>query len=268
MRLENQYLNILKNVRDSGIPKADRTGTGTFSLFGLQIAGAVATNDFPLLTTKTVHMKSVIHELLWFLSGDTNIGYLKENGITIWDEWADSKGNLGPVYGSRWRNWDGVDQIKRLINDLRHHPDSRRMIVNAWDVARLPEMALPPCHMMFQCYSQPTPDGTRLLHLKLYQRSADIFLGVPFNIASYALLLLILAQTTGHRPGRLIHTFGDVHLYANHLEQADLQLSREPSAKKPHVYIAPFNTIDNLTYDHFEVHDYEPQGKIPAPVAV
>ena len=222
-----QYLDLLKHVRESGVRKEDRTGTGTLSVFGYQMRFDLA-DGFPCLTTKKLHLKSIIHELLWFLAGDTNIKYLKDNGVSIWDEWADDQGNLGPVYGHQWRSWptpDGgtVDQIKNLTAQIKANPDSRRLIVSAWNVADVEHMALPPCHCLFQFY---VAEGR--LSCQLYQRSADIFLGVPFNIASYALLTQMMAQVTGLQPGEFIHTFGDAHLYLNHLDQADLQLSREP----------------------------------------
>lgn len=265
--LEGKYLQLLSHLLHNGQYKEDRTGTGTYSIFGEQYQGMVHSNSFPLLTTKKVHFKSVLVELLWFLRGDTNIEFLHDNNVTIWDEWADENGDLGPIYGSRWRNWDGIDQIQQLIETLKTNPDSRRMIINAWDVSRLDDMALPPCHMIFQCYSQVV-NGQRYLHLKLYQRSADIFLGVPFNLASYSLLMMILARLTNHLPGRFIHTFGDVHLYANHTSQAEEQLSRGIKPNLAEVTIEPFNNIDELTVEHFTLHNYDPHPAIPAPVAV
>ncbi|MGD8874832.1 MAG: thymidylate synthase, partial [Gammaproteobacteria bacterium] len=222
-----QYLDLMRHVRDHGIRKEDRTGTGTVSVFGYQMRFDLAAG-FPLVTTKKVHLRSILHELLWFLRGDTNIRYLHDNKVTIWDEWADANGDLGPVYGSQWRSWptaDGgsIDQISQVVEQIRNNPDSRRIIVSAWNVGEIDKMALPPCHAFFQFY---VADGR--LSCQLYQRSADIFLGVPFNIASYALLTLMMAQVTGLEPGDFVHTFGDAHLYLNHLEQADLQLSRTP----------------------------------------
>ena len=224
-----QYLALMRHVREHGVTKQDRTGTGTMSVFGHQMRFDLS-QGFPVVTTKKLHLKSIIHELLWFLKGDTNIRYLKENGVSIWDEWADANGELGPVYGYQWRSWptpDGqhIDQISQVIQQLKHSPDSRRIIVSAWNVAEIDNMALPPCHAFFQFY---VAEGK--LSCQLYQRSADIFLGVPFNIASYALLTLMMAQVTGLQPGDFVHTLGDAHLYLNHLEQADLQLSREPYA--------------------------------------
>ncbi|MFI0459591.1 MAG: thymidylate synthase, partial [Candidatus Thiodiazotropha endolucinida] len=222
-----QYHDLMRHVRDHGVDKEDRTGTGTRSVFGYQMRFDLD-DGFPLLTTKRLHLRSIIHELLWFLQGDTNIRYLQENGVTIWDEWADENGDLGPVYGYQWRSWpvpDGghIDQISQLIGQIRKNPDSRRLVVSAWNPAQVEHMALPPCHCLFQFY---VAEGR--LSCQLYQRSADIFLGVPFNIASYALLTMMVAQVTGLRPGEFVHTFGDAHLYSNHLEQVDLQLSREP----------------------------------------
>jgi thymidylate synthase len=263
-----QYLDLLRDVRENGHRKADRTGTGTLSVFGRQIRFDLD-DGFPLVTTKRVHLKSVIHELLWFLKGASNVRYLRENGVTIWDEWADpATGELGPVYGVQWRSWptpDGghVDQIAALIEEIRRKPDSRRMMVSAWNVADIPRMALPPCHALFQFNVQ----GDRL-SLQLYQRSADLFLGVPFNIASYALLLQMMAQVTGYRPGEFIHTFGDAHIYVNHLEQVDLQLSREPRPL-PRMRINPdVRDLFAFRYEDFAIEGYDPHPAIKAPVAV
>jgi thymidylate synthase len=262
-----QYLSLMAQVRHHGTLKKDRTGTGTHSLFGAQMRFDL--NDgFPVLTTKKLHLKSIIHELLWFLAGDTNIKYLKDNGVRIWDEWADEKGNLGPVYGYQWRSWptpDGrkVDQISDLIEQIMGNPDSRRLIVCAWNVAAIESMALPPCHCLFQFY---VADGR--LSCQLYQRSADLFLGVPFNIASYALLTMMIAQVCGLELGDFVHTFGDVHLYSNHIEQADLQLSRTPKAL-PIMKINPnAKDIFSFTFDDFELQGYECEPHITAPVAV
>jgi thymidylate synthase len=262
-----QYLDLMRHVRDNGVRKMDRTGTGTVSVFGHQMRFDLG-KGFPLVTTKKVHLRSIIHELLWFLRGDTNIRYLHDNNVTIWDEWADDNGNLGPVYGYQWRSWpaaDGrhVDQISQVIEQIKNNPDSRRIIVSAWNVGEIENMALPPCHAFFQFY---VADGR--LSCQLYQRSADIFLGVPFNIASYALLLMMMAQVTGLEAGDFVHTFGDAHLYLNHLEQADLQLSREPRAL-PVMRLNP--DIDNLfdfSFNDFELLDYDPHPHIKAAVAV
>jgi thymidylate synthase len=262
-----QYLSLMAQIRHHGTLKKDRTGTGTRSLFGAQLRFDL--NDgFPVLTTKKLHLKSIIHELLWFLAGDTNIKYLKDNGVRIWDEWADEKGNLGPVYGYQWRSWptpDGrkVDQISELIEQIMGNPDSRRLIVCAWNVAAIKSMALPPCHCLFQFY---VADGR--LSCQLYQRSADLFLGVPFNIASYALLTMMIAQVCGLELGDFVHTFGDVHLYSNHMEQADLQLSRTPKVL-PIMKINPnVKDIFSFTFDDFELQGYECEPHITAPVAV
>lgn len=262
-----QYLDLMRHVLEHGTPKSDRTGTGTLSVFGHQMRFDLA-QGFPLVTTKKCHLRSIIHELLWFLQGDTNIRYLKENGVRIWDEWADENGDLGPVYGKQWRSWptpDGgrIDQIARVLHDLKHNPDSRRIIVSAWNVAELDQMALAPCHAFFQFY---VADGK--LSCQLYQRSADIFLGVPFNIASYALLTLMLAQVSGLQPGDFVHTLGDAHLYTNHLEQAREQLTRTPRAL-PVMRLNP--TVTELLafkFDDFELLDYDPYPAIKAPVAV
>jgi thymidylate synthase len=262
-----QYLDLLRLIRDRGTPKPDRTGTGTLSIFGHQMRFDLA-EGFPLLTTKKVHTRSIIHELLWFLRGETNTRYLKENGVTIWDEWADEVGELGPVYGYQWRSWpapDGrhIDQMAAVIDQIRRSPDSRRLIVSAWNVADLDRMALPPCHLLFQFYAA---DGR--LSCQMYQRSADVFLGVPFNIASYALLTHLVAQVTDLAPGEFIHTFGDAHLYNNHLEQAELQLSREPRPL-PTLRINPdVKSIDEFRFEDFQIENYNPHPHIPAPVAV
>jgi len=262
-----QYLDLMRHVRDHGAKKEDRTGTGTLSVFGYQMRFNLG-DGFPLITTKKCHLKSIIHELLWFLSGDTNIKYLQDNGVRIWNEWADENGNLGPVYGYQWRNWptpDGrhIDQISQVIEQIRNTPDSRRMIVNAWNVAEIENMALPPCHMMFQFY---VADGK--LSCQLYQRSADIFLGVPFNIASYALLTMMIAQVCGLAPGDFVHTLGDAHLYTNHLEQADEQLSRKPFPL-PVMKINPaVKSIFDFKYEDFELVCYEAHPHIKASVAV
>ncbi len=261
------YLDLLHEVLTDGRPKADRTGTGTLSLFGRQLRFDLA-QGFPLVTTKKIHVKSVIHELLWFLQGDTNIGYLKKHGVRIWDEWADESGDLGPVYGAQWRSWptaDGgvVDQIANIIDAIRTDPSSRRLIISAWNVGEIPKMALAPCHTLFQFYVN---EGR--LSCQLYQRSADLFLGVPFNIASYALLTMIIAQVTGLRPGEFVHTFGDVHLYTNHLEQARTQLTRDPRPL-PIMTINPsIATIDGFSYDDFTLTGYDPHPHIKAEVAV
>lgn len=262
-----QYLDLMQHILDNGVKKEDRTGTGTLSVFGYQMRFNLA-EGFPLVTTKKVHLKSIIHELLWFLKGDTNIAYLKENGVTIWDEWADENGNLGPVYGSQWRSWptpDGrhIDQITQVVNQLKHNPDSRRIIVSAWNVAEIEHMKLPPCHAFYQFY---VAEGR--LSCQLYQRSADVFLGVPFNIASYALLVLMMAQVTGLEPGEFIWTGGDTHLYLNHLEQAQLQLTRAPHAL-PTMHINPdVQDIFDFKFEDFKLEDYVSHPGIKAPVAV
>ncbi len=262
-----QYLSLLQRILDEGTDRTDRTGTGTRSIFGHQMRFALS-DGFPLLTTKKLHLRSIIHELLWFMRGDTNIGYLHDNGVTIWDEWADADGNLGPIYGHQWRSWpdyDGgtIDQISQVIDLIRHHPDSRRMVVSAWNVAEVGKMALPPCHCLFQFY---VADGR--LSLQLYQRSADTFLGVPFNIASYALLLLMMAQVTGLKPGDFIHTTGDTHLYLNHLPQARLQLTRQPR-ELPTMLINPdVHDLFSFRYEDFELVGYDPHPHIAAQVSV
>jgi thymidylate synthase len=261
------YLNVLEHVLQHGTRKEDRTGTGTLSVFGYQMRFDLS-EGFPLVTTKKVHLRSIIHELLWFLKGDTNIRYLKENGVSIWDEWADENGNLGPVYGSQWRSWRGadgvvVDQIQQVVEQIKKNPDSRRLIVSAWNVAEIPNMKLPPCHAFFQFY---VADGK--LSCQLYQRSADLFLGVPFNIASYALLTMMMAQVTGLKPGEFVHTLGDAHLYLNHLDQTREQLSREPRAL-PKMKINPdVKSIFDFKFEDFELVGYDPHPAIKAPVAV
>ena len=262
-----QYLDLLQRVMDEGVQRDDRTGTGTRSVFGHQMRFNLA-DGFPMLTTKKLHLKSIIHELLWFLSGDTNIGYLKENGVSIWNEWADENGDLGPVYGRQWRSWqtsDGrqIDQISQLVAQLKANPDSRRHLVTAWNPADVDNMALPPCHCLFQFY---VADGK--LSCQLYQRSADIFLGVPFNIASYALMTIMLAQVCDLKPGDFVHTLGDAHLYLNHVEQANLQLQRTPGVL-PTLRMNPDKKdIFGFVFDDFELVDYDPQAHISAPVAV
>jgi thymidylate synthase len=261
------YLELVRHVLDHGTRKTDRTGTGTLSLFGHQMRFDLA-QGFPLLTTKKLHLRSIIHELLWFLRGDTNIRYLKENGVSIWDEWANQNGDLGPVYGYQWRSWptpDGrhIDQIAQVVEQIRRTPDSRRLIVSAWNVGQIEQMALPPCHLLFQFY---VADGK--LSCQLYQRSADVFLGVPFNIASYALLTLMVAQVTGLKPGEFVHTLGDTHLYLNHLEQARLQLARDPRAL-PQMRLNPErHSLADFVYEDFELMNYDPHPAIKAPVAV
>jgi len=262
-----QYLDLMSHVYENGTVKTDRTGTGTKSVFGYQMRFDLS-EGFPVVTTKKLHLRSIIHELLWFLKGDTNIGYLKDNGVKIWDEWADEDGNLGPVYGSQWRSWptakgQHIDQISQVIEQIKNTPDSRRLIVSAWNVGEIENMALPPCHAFFQFY---VADGK--LSCQLYQRSADIFLGVPFNIASYALLNMMMAQVTGLEVGDFIHTLGDAHLYSNHMEQTRLQLSRE-TLPLPTMKLNP--DIDNLfdfTFDDFELVGYESHEHIKAPVAI
>jgi thymidylate synthase len=262
-----QYLDLLRLVRDHGVEKRDRTGTGTRSIFGHQMRFDLA-DGFPLVTTKKVHLKSIIYELLWFLRGETNVHWLQEHGVTIWDEWADASGELGPVYGYQWRSWpaqiDGtIDQIANLIRDIKTNPDSRRLIVTAWNPADIPRMALPPCHCLFQFY---VADGR--LSCQLYQRSADIFLGVPFNIASYALLTMMVAQVTGLQPGDFVHSFGDAHLYLNHLEQADAQLARKPYPLPTMKLNPDVRDIFAFRYEDFTLENYQAHAGIKAPIAV
>jgi thymidylate synthase len=269
-----QYHELLQHILNTGITKSDRTGTGTISVFGYQMRFDL-TEGFPLVTTKKVHLKSIIHELLWFLKGATNTAYLKDNGVSIWDEWADERGELGPVYGKQWRSWEAadgktIDQVADVIAAIKSNPDSRRLIVSAWNVADLPEMALLPCHVLFQFYTSPSAieGGKRKLSCQLYQRSADVFLGVPFNIASYALLTMMIAQVCDMEPGDFIHTFGDVHIYSNHLEQVALQLSREPYPL-PRVHLNPsVKDISSFGFEDFELRDYQFHPAIKAPVAV
>jgi len=271
-----QYLDLMRRVRETGVAKTDRTGTGTLSIFGHQMRFDLA-DGFPLVTTKKLHVKSIIHELIWFLAGDTNTGYLKKHGVRIWDEWADETGELGPVYGKQWRSWAApkgegpsstgpgrtIDQIAEVVETLRTNPDSRRMIVSAWNPADLPDMALAPCHCLFQFY---VAEGR--LSCQLYQRSADVFLGVPFNIASYALLTLMMAQVAGLKPGEFVHTFGDAHLYLNHLQQAEEQLKRTPRALPKMEINGSVRAISDFTFADFTLHGYDPYPHISAPVAV
>jgi len=262
-----QYLSLLQHILDNGVHKTDRTGTGTQSCFGYQMRFDLQ-KGFPLVTTKKVHLKSIIHELLWFLKGETNIQYLKEHGVKIWDEWADENGELGPVYGKQWRSWEGkdgkvVDQVADLIRQIKANPDSRRLIISAWNVAELPQMALMPCHTLFQFY---VADGK--LSCQLYQRSADVFLGVPFNIASYALLTMMIAQVCDLEPGEFIHSFGDVHIYSNHMEQVQLQLTREPFPL-PVMKLSPaVKDIFGFSFEDFSLENYQSHPAIKAPVAV
>ena len=261
------YLDLMSRVLNEGTEKEDRTGTGTRSLFGAQCRYDLS-EGFPLVTTKKVHLKSILYELLWFLRGETNARWLNERGVSIWDEWAAADGELGPVYGAQWRSWRGadgavVDQIAQVVRQIRETPDSRRLIVSAWNVAELPKMALPPCHLLFQFY---VADGR--LSCQLYQRSADLFLGVPFNIASYAALTMMIAQVTGLQPGDFVHTFGDVHLYNNHLDQARLQLSREPRPLPTLRLDSSITSLDGFEYEHFELRDYSPHPRIRGRVAV
>ena len=261
------YLDLMRHVRDHGAQKTDRTGTGTRSVFGYQMRFDLAAG-FPMMTTKKLHLKSIVHELLWFLAGDTNVAYLKANGVSIWNEWARADGDLGPVYGKQWRSWatpDGrtIDQIADVVQTLKTNPDSRRMIVSAWNPADIPAMALAPCHCLFQFY---VADGK--LSCQLYQRSADIFLGVPFNIASYALLTLMMAKVTGFQPGDFVHTLGDAHLYLNHLEQADLQLARTPRTLPKLEIVHDATSIFDFKFDDFRLSGYDPLPHIKAPVAV
>jgi thymidylate synthase len=264
---EKQYLELLKYILENGQKKDDRTGVGTLSIFGSQLRFNLQ-DGFPLLTTKKIHIKSVIHELLWFLKGETNIKYLKENGVTIWDEWADEKGELGPIYGYQWRSWQDynggyIDQIQTVIEEIKTNPNSRRLVVSAWNVAHLKEMRLPPCHILFQFY---VLNGK--LSLQVYQRSADIFLGVPFDIASYSFLLMMVAQVTNLEPCEIIYIFGDTHLYLNHIEQAKLQLTREPRPL-PKVYLNPeIKNINDFKYEDFKIEGYNPHPAIKADVAV
>lgn len=269
-----QYLDLLQYIMDRGVSKTDRTGTGTTSYFGYQMRFDLQ-QGFPLVTTKKLHLKSIIYELLWFLKGDTNTSYLKEHGVSIWDEWADEQGNLGPVYGKQWRSWAGadgktIDQVSEAIRQIKNNPDSRRIIVSAWNVAELPEMALMPCHVLFQFYVSPaaTEGGKGKLSCQLYQRSADVFLGVPFNIASYALLTLMIAQVCDLEPGEFVYTFGDVHLYNNHREQASLQLTRTPYPLPVMKLNPAVRSIFDFTFDDFTLENYQSHPGIKAPVAV
>lgn len=262
-----QYLQLLQHILDNGAHKSDRTGTGTVSTFGYQMRFNLQ-DGFPMVTTKKLHLKSIIHELLWFLKGETNIAYLKENGVSIWNEWADERGELGPVYGKQWRSWTGadgntIDQIADVVHQIKTNPDSRRLIVSAWNVGELPQMALMPCHALFQFY---VADGK--LSCQLYQRSADVFLGVPFNIASYALLTLMMAQVTGLHPGEFIHTFGDVHIYSNHMEQVELQLSRTPLPLPTMKLNKEIKDIFDFKFEDFTLENYQSHPAIKAPVAV
>jgi thymidylate synthase len=261
------YLDLLQDIHDHGVRKGDRTGTGTLSVFGRQLRFDLAAG-FPLLTTKKLHTRSIIHELLWFIRGETNVAYLHEHDVHIWDEWADERGDLGPIYGYQWRSWPApggraIDQLSQVIEQIRSNPDSRRLLVSAWNVAQIPEMALPPCHALFQFYV-----AAGKLSCQLYQRSADVFLGVPFNVASYSLLTLMVAQVTGLAPGEFVHTFGDAHLYLNHVEQAQLQLSREPRPL-PSMEINPaVRNILDFRFEDFALHNYDPHPHIKAPIAV
>lgn len=262
-----QYLQLLRQVMEHGKRKADRTGTGTYSIFGVQTRFQLL-QGFPLLTTKKVHLKSIIYELLWMLRGETNVHWLQDNGVTIWDKWADKDGNLGPIYGAQWCRWhtpDGgsINQIDQVIEHIKNRPDSRRLVVSAWNVGELEKMSLPPCHCLFQFY---VSEGE--LSCQLYQRSADIFLGVPFNIASYSLLTLMVAQVTGLKPGEFVHTFGDLHLYMNHIEQARLQLTREPRALPTMKLNPAVRSIHDFIFEDFEIMDYNPHPSIKAPIAV
>jgi thymidylate synthase len=265
-RSMRQYLDLLDHVLTCGVRKSDRTGTGTRSVFGYQMRFDLA-EGFPLVTTKKLHVRSIIHELLWFLRGETNVRYLRENGVTIWDEWADAEGELGPVYGKQWRSWataEGViDQMRSVVEEIKTNPDSRRLIVSAWNVGDIPQMALPPCHLLFQFY---VAEGR--LSCQLYQRSADVFLGVPFNIASYALLTQMVAQATDLEPGEFVHTLGDAHLYENHLEQAQLQLSREPRSLPTMRLNSDVRDLFAFRFEDFALESYEPHPHIKAPVAV
>lgn len=259
-----QYLDLLQDILDNGVDKADRTGVGTRSVFGRQMRFDLA-KGFPLLTTKKVHLKSIIYELLWFIKGDTNVKYLQDNGVRIWNEWADENGDLGPVYGSQWRNWngEGIDQLAEVIEKLKHNPNDRRMIVSAWNVSKIPQMKLPPCHMLFQFYV-----ANNKLSCMLYQRSCDMFLGVPFNIASYALLTMMIAQVCHLELGEFVHTLGDAHIYHNHFEQVREQLTRQP-LPLPQMKLNPAVTdINDFKYEDFELQNYQSYGKLTAPVAV
>lgn len=262
-----QYLQLIERVLDEGVHKEDRTGTGTISVFGHQMRFNLA-EGFPLITTKKLHLKSIIHELLWFLKGSTNVKYLQDNGVRIWNEWAKEDGELGPIYGYQWRSWPGydgshIDQVQQVIQSIKNNPDSRRHIVSAWNVGQIDEMQLPPCHILFQFY---VANGT--LSCQLYQRSADIFLGVPFNIASYALLTMMMAQVTGLKPGDFVHTLGDAHIYTNHIEQAKLQLTRAPRPL-PKMRINPrIKEIDQFSFDDFELSDYDPHPHIKGDISV
>jgi thymidylate synthase len=267
-----QYQQLLQHILDHGVAKSDRTGTGTLSYFGYQMRFDLQ-DGFPMVTTKKLHLKSIIYELLWFLKGETNTRYLKANGVSIWDEWADENGELGPVYGKQWRSWEGadgktIDQISDVINQIKNNPDSRRMIVNAWNVADLPEMALMPCHTMFQFYTAPGNNGKRRLSCQLYQRSADVFVGDPFNIASYALLTMIMAQVCDMEPGEFVHTFGDVHIYNNHMEQVKLQLGRTPYPLPAMKLNPAVKDIFGFEFGDFIVENYQSHPAIKAPVAV
>ena len=262
-----QYLDLLDHILQNGVVKSDRTGTGTRSVFGYQMRFDLA-ESFPLLTTKKLHLRSIIYELLWFLRGETNIGYLQDNGVKIWDDWADAEGELGPVYGKQWRSWQGsegesIDQIAEVVEAIRTNPNSRRLVVSAWNVADVPRMALPPCHLLFQFY---VAEGR--LSCQLYQRSADVFLGVPFNIASYAILTRMIAQVTSLEPGEFIHTLGDAHLYENHLEQARVQLSRERRSLPTLVINPEVKSLEDFSFEDFQLENYDPHPHIPAPIAV
>ncbi len=269
-----QYLDLLRHILDDGVEKGDRTGTGTLSVFGYQMRFDLG-QGFPALTTKKLHLRSIIHELLWFLAGGTNVRDLQRHGVSIWDAWADDDGELGPIYGHQWRSWpapDGgsIDQIARVLEQLRTRPDSRRILVSAWNVADIEQMALPPCHTLFQFYSAEIPGGggRRRLSCQLYQRSADVFLGVPFNIASYALLTLMIARVVGMDAGDFVHTFGDAHLYSNHLEQARLQLTREPRPLPRMVLDPEVTRLEDFRYESFTLEGYDPHPHIKAPIAV
>ncbi len=262
-----QYLDLLEHILQNGAVKSDRTGTGTRSVFGYQMRFDLA-EGFPLLTTKKLHLRSIIHELLWFLRGETNIKYLQDNRVSIWDDWADAEGELGPVYGKQWRSWQGsggesIDQIAEVVDAIRNNPDSRRLVVSAWNVADVPQMALPPCHLLFQFY---VAEGR--LSCQLYQRSADVFLGVPFNIASYALLTMMVAQVTSLEPGEFIHTLGDAHLYENHLEQTREQLTREPRGLPTMKINSDVTSLEDFKFEDFQLENYDPHSHISAPIAV